>query len=220
MIRVAYLSSTNLGKQLGAWLHAQPDAMVAFSDKTGEKFARQKLIGTDYDLGVSFLYPYKIELAELVKPRLGWLNFHPGPLPMMRGRDLAYHAIIEGRTHFGASLHYMDENFDTGPLVQTHVFPIRPDSTAGDLVRESHETLERLAKFWLPLALQGERLPCTDQEGLCWTGKPVYYKKRDYVDSIAIGAAFEQEIRALMVAERGYYPRLAFEGRQYEVRKI
>src|SRR5688500_1816660 len=69
-----------------------------------------KITPSIYDIGISFLYPHKVPKEHLDGHT--WINFHPAPLPLYRGRNVAYHAIMNGTGSFGGTIHYMDENFD------------------------------------------------------------------------------------------------------------
>ena len=76
-------------------------------------------------------------------PTKGSINFHPGPLPEARGSG--YHmAILEDWGYFGVTAHYMDEEFDTGPIIECRHFPISKDIVNKDLVRMTHEQLYKL----------------------------------------------------------------------------
>lgn len=59
----------------------------------------------EYDCGVSFMHLKRINKKQLEKP---WINFHPAPLPEYRGRNLCYHALMNGETEFGATVHSPD----------------------------------------------------------------------------------------------------------------
>ncbi|MGI9080781.1 MAG: formyltransferase family protein [Thermoleophilaceae bacterium] len=119
----------------------------------------------EIDLVLSFLFWKKIRRPLIELPRLGCINFHPAPLPDMRGIGGYNVAILEGWDHWGVSAHHVDEEFDTGDLVQVDRFPIDPDGeTAFSLALQSQERL--LATFCSVVdhALAGEELPRTPQE--------------------------------------------------------
>ena len=59
-----------------------------------------------YDLGISLGYLHKVPVEELKKAP--WINFHPSPLPEYGGRNVAYHAILNKESNFGATIHYMN----------------------------------------------------------------------------------------------------------------
>jgi methionyl-tRNA formyltransferase len=53
-------------------------------------------------------------------PRLGVLNCHTGILPQYRGMDVVEWTAIEEKVSsvgFGATLHFMDQGLDTGPIL-------------------------------------------------------------------------------------------------------
>lgn len=118
----------------------------------------------DVDVVISFLF-WKLIREPLVSlGRIGCLNFHPAPLPDLRGLGGYNIAILEGMSEWGVSCHFVDEDFDTGDLVEVERFPIDPDSeTAFSLDLESQERLLGLFQRVMARALAGEELPRTPQ---------------------------------------------------------
>jgi methionyl-tRNA formyltransferase len=114
----------------------------------------------DVDVVISFLF-WKLIREPLVSlGGIGCLNFHPAPLPDLRGLGGYNVAILEGMREWGVSCHFVDENFDTGDLVEVERFPIDPDSaTAFSLDLESQERLFGLFQRVMGTAMSGEELP-------------------------------------------------------------
>jgi methionyl-tRNA formyltransferase len=113
----------------------------------------------EVDLVVSFLYPRLIREPLISLGRIGCLNFHPAPLPDFRGLGGYNVAILEGLREWGVSCHFVDEQFDTGDLVEVERFTIDPDAhTALSLDLESGERLVRLFARVMERALAGEGL--------------------------------------------------------------
>ena len=120
----------------------------------------------EVDVVLSFLFWKRIRAPLIELPRLGCLNFHPAPLPDMRGVGGYNVAILEGFAEWGVSAHYVDEELDTGDVVQVERFPIDSErETALSLdVRSQHRLLgvfravvDRLARGQdLPREPQGE----------------------------------------------------------------
>ena len=80
----------------------------------------------DVDVVISFLF-WKLIREPLVSlGRIGCLNFHPAPLPDLRGLGGYNVAILEGMREWGVSCHFVDESFDTGDLVEVERFPTGP----------------------------------------------------------------------------------------------
>lgn len=90
-------------------------------------------------------------------PNKGSINFHPGPLPEARGSG--YHiAILENWGYFGVTSHYMDEEFDTGAIIECRHFPIDSQIVNKDLVNITHEKLAILFKDTINQILEGKLL--------------------------------------------------------------
>jgi hypothetical protein len=58
---------------------------------------------------------------QLSAPKRGWLNAHPGLLPEYRGADPVLWALRHGGPQ-GATIHLMDAEIDTGPILLRREF--------------------------------------------------------------------------------------------------
>lgn len=72
--------------------------------------------------------------------RLRWrvINIHPALLPAfggpgMYGRRVHQAVLASGAAVSGATVHYVDEEFDRGPIIAQWPAPVRPDDTAESL---------------------------------------------------------------------------------------
>ena len=118
----------------------------------------------DVDVVISFLFWRRIREPLLSLGRAGCLNFHPAPLPDVRGVGGYNVAVLEGMKEWGVSCHFMDAEFDTGDLVEVERFPIDAGAeTAFSLDLRSQERLYELFKRVMRRALAGEELPRTPQ---------------------------------------------------------
>ena len=77
---------------------------------------------TPFDLGVSYAYPRKIIEPLLSTPSKGFINYHPGPLPEYKGPHQYQMAIENHETNWGVTVHYMDEDYDTGDIIKVKYF--------------------------------------------------------------------------------------------------
>lgn len=147
----------------------------------------------DVDLVVSFLFWRRIRAPLIGLGRLGCLNFHPAPLPDLRGLGGYNIAVLEGRRDWGVSCHFVDEDFDTGDLVAVERFPIDPGSaTAFSLDLESQERLLGLFQKVLGRALAGDELPREPQG----EGRYVSWAEADALRRIQPGDDVERKLRA------------------------
>jgi len=161
----------------------------------------------DYDIGVGFLYTYKIPAEQLSKT---WINFHPAPLPEYGGRNVAHHAIINNSEYFGGTMHYMNEEFDRGDIIDCQRFKIEKTDTAGDLVIKSYETLLTILKKYAVSICNGDFPESFAQD------KTTYYKKEPISDFIQIDDDTKRRIRSLTVAPK-YYAKIDIDGKIYRI---
>jgi methionyl-tRNA formyltransferase len=98
-------------------------------------------------------FPWRIPAEALVVPKIGAVNCHPSMLPRWRGPSPVAWAIRTGEPELGFTFHYMDEDFDTGPVLAQGSVPLEDDDdgweTLGDKIAPLavgllERTLERL----------------------------------------------------------------------------
>ena len=82
------------------------------------------------DYILSFYYRSMLPPKLLQLARWGALNMHGSLLPRYRGRAPVNWAIANGETETGATLHYMVERPDAGPIVAQQAVAIGPDDDA------------------------------------------------------------------------------------------
>jgi len=166
-------------------------------------------LANDYDIGISFMYQYKVPAEEVNSHT--WFNFHPAPLPEYKGRNLCYHAIMNGEKEFGATVHYMDENFDTGDIIDCFKFKILESDTAETLSEFSIKSCKAQFQTYLPRILNGEVFSTTKNVG------GTYYKKSQIMDTIHLkpDEPFAQFVRAVTYKE--FCPKIVIGGVTYKV---
>jgi methionyl-tRNA formyltransferase len=149
--------------------------------------------GDQVDVVVSFLFWQRIREPLISTPGIGCLNFHPAPLPDIRGLGGYNVAIAEGMTEWGVSGHFVDAEFDTGDLVAVERFPIDPVAeTAYSLDVKSQERLYELFMGVMDRASRGEELPRTPQGD----GRYISREEFDGLRRIEPGDDVERKVRA------------------------
>jgi len=71
---------------------------------------------SEYDTGVVF-YGNWVPPQLFKIPRNGFINFHPGPLPFLKGMEPDTFAVLEGWKKIWGTVHKVDEHFDTGLII-------------------------------------------------------------------------------------------------------
>jgi len=120
------------------------------------------LLSLDFDLGISVLFFNILRKQHLHRARNGFLNLHCAPLPHYRGCNACSHALINGETRFGATLHHMDERVDHGDIIRVNWFNIAPGMTARGLMNEVEQAALELFCSTIP-AILTNNLPGTPQ---------------------------------------------------------
>lgn len=163
----------------------------------------------EYDVGISFMYQYKVPTEQVNSHP--WFNFHPAPLPEYKGRNLCYHALLNGEKEFGATVHYMDENFDTGDIIEVSKFPIFPEDTAEDVSYHAIGESKNLFIKYLPKIL-------AEEDFLRYPNRhTIYYPKETINSQIELPPHIKNRIRAITYKE--HYPRVNIGGVMYKIVK-
>ena len=96
-----------------------------------------RLLAPDVLFNIACLQLYKAPV--LAVPRVGCINFHPGPLPRYGGMNGWVWAIINGETEYGVTFHYMKEKIDAGNIIGLQKFPIETSETGLSLLMKCYE---------------------------------------------------------------------------------
>ena len=91
--------------------------------------------------------------TETLKPFQGRIiNLHPSLLPLYRGTDTYRRAIDAGDREHGASIHFVTEELDGGPVISQVVIPVLtddgPDSLAARLSPMEHRLVVATVEFF------------------------------------------------------------------------
>ena len=105
-----------------------------------------------FELGVSYNYTKKIEPPLLYLARKGFINYHPAPLPEYPSGpeydlETTERAIKEKIMKWGVTLHYMDEEYDKGPIIRKLMFDLEePPKSRDEIGSITHWHLWKLFK--------------------------------------------------------------------------
>ncbi|MBE7704412.1 MAG: methionyl-tRNA formyltransferase [Cyanobacteria bacterium SIG29] len=113
--------------------------IIQYNISLNEKGFLQRIKNLDADLGVVASFNKKLpkELLQLTKD--GFINLHPSKLPDYRGANPYSHVIINGEEESAITLHYMDENFDTGDIISQYRFDVDLNETMGTLFYRTND---------------------------------------------------------------------------------
>jgi phosphoribosylglycinamide formyltransferase 1 len=126
---------------LSSGTHPDPEALdAAICDA---------LVAHDVDIVVLAGYMKKLGAPTLARFRGRVLNTHPALLPKFGGQGMyglhVHRAVLAAReTTTGASVHVVDESYDTGPVIAQCQVPIAPGDTPEGLAARVQEQERRL----------------------------------------------------------------------------
>lgn len=117
----------------------------------------------DARLGVLAGYVKRVPAPVVARFRWRLINIHPALLPGfggsgMYGRRVHEAVLASGARVSGATVHYVDEEFDRGPIIAQWPLPVlandTPDSLAARVLEVEHQLLplvvEELARRGVP----------------------------------------------------------------------
>jgi UDP-4-amino-4-deoxy-L-arabinose formyltransferase/UDP-glucuronic acid dehydrogenase (UDP-4-keto-hexauronic acid decarboxylating) len=121
---------------------------VIFVEEAGEMKADVVRTAPDLLVSVGFLKKVPREVLEI--PSQGAINLHGALLPRYRGRAPISWALLNGEKHVGITVHYMEEEIDSGPILIQRRIRVSAQDTACTL----YERMKRLAPAVLLEALK------------------------------------------------------------------
>lgn len=86
---------------------------------------------TEFDILISNGCPFIIPVSKIKKPHQLFINIHPSFLPDLRGWHPANGALLYKRRFTGATMHYMDDDVDTGDVIYQEKIEITDDLDLG-----------------------------------------------------------------------------------------
>ena len=158
--------------QRGMLLFMQP------SRKRSAPFIRQ-LRKLNPDIILVWSYSMILPPEAIEVPRLGCINLHGGLLPEYRGAHVMQWAIINGENETGATLHYIDEDIDTGPIIADIRFQITQDDNAVSVRQKLKNTGIHLLNDWWMAIISGVAPRISQDES-----KAKYYRLRTPEDGL------------------------------------
>ncbi len=136
-----------------AVLKANPTAIIWSENNFSDKGSLQELREQQFDLGILAWWPRIISQEQISTTKRGFVNTHPGLLPYNRGRHPYFWSIVD-QTPFGVTLHYVDANIDSGPIIAQEEIPVSWTDTGETLYQKSREKILQLFYQYLGQILE------------------------------------------------------------------
>ncbi len=130
----------------GIWVKTKGRTGEEFDQKVAELLKKYKV-----DLVVLIGYMRILTSGFIEKFRNKIINVHPALIPKYCGKDFfgkgVHEAVLKsGDKETGMTIHYLDENVDTGPIILQKTCPVFSDDTTETL----KDRVQALEKKWYP----------------------------------------------------------------------
>jgi len=135
-------------------------------------------------------WPGRLPKDFLGLARLGALNTHPSLLPDFRGTSITRWQVLEGVSESGVTIHLVDEDFDSGPIVAQSTLRTAPNESPQELFQRLSELGANLAVEVLKGIERTGELPVLKQP----TNRGRYYSKWNW-DAANLEIDFSQSLK-------------------------
>lgn len=126
----------------------------AYATEKGIPFSTERLTAGELQAyaaaGVTLMFSAGYIYRIPVVPELRQVNFHPAPLPEGRGPWPMPVAILRGMTDYGAAIHTIAAEFDTGAILSCVHFSLSPDENLESLCDKIEEVARPMVRRLLP----------------------------------------------------------------------
>lgn len=102
---------------------------------------------------ISVLYGHLVS-ETFISPRRCY-NFHPGILPQYRGAGAFSWCLLNGDKECGITLHKLEVDIDSGPVIALRTFPVHPWDTAESLFGKGMGAIYELFTGWFARLVAG-----------------------------------------------------------------
>ena len=143
---VAMFGYNRAGLDIYHWLAEQDDVRLIGLFTTKEQLSM--ITEFDLDFIISAGYHHRIPERIIDHPSVACINIHPSFLPYNRGADPNVWSIVEG-TPAGVSIHLVEPDLDTGPVIAQMRVPTDFSDTGLDLHRRLEDAqIECFKQAW------------------------------------------------------------------------
>jgi methionyl-tRNA formyltransferase len=162
--RLDGLGLRRLGRRLGSERMYGPRAAMSA--------LRARMKQRDVDLLVSWFWTTKLPSSVAAAARLGGIGVHPSLLPRHRGPDPYFAAIDQGDAETGVTVHRIEAEYDTGPMLASQRLAIGETWNAWQLARRLDRPGLDLLRSVVRRLAAGERVPEAPQDEALATWAP------------------------------------------------
>lgn len=173
--------------------------LITYTQRMDEIDFLHKIRQLNADIAVVCSYNKKFPPELLKTTKDGFVNCHPSLLPEYRGANPYSNVLINDEKETGITLHFMDENFDTGNIIAQKKVLIENKETMGTLFnRMNFMCAELLSEFLKQYELNSNIVSMPQPNGEFKKAPSIDSKNmKNYIDWDKDAQYIERFIRAL-----------------------
>ena len=134
-----------------------------------------------FDLGISVSYDQIFRNETIAFHEKGIINCHAGNLPDFKGRNILNWVLINNLNKFGITIHYVDNDIDTGDIIAQKLITIKHTDNYNDLLKKAYKECPKLVIKSLNLILKN-KIKLIPQKSV--KQFPIYCSKRKEGDEL------------------------------------
>lgn len=185
-LRAVFLMSVEMGRLARSIALASGLDLVSVTVNSVEGLERE--FDQPQDLLLSFGTGVIVPSRILEAPSLLALNIHAAS-PEYPGRDPHHFAIYYAAMVYGATIHYMIDKIDQGPIVDVELFDVPEDATAALLLEMANAAgIELLKRFFTGFATSGAPASRGD---ICWGARKT--RRSDFIELCRIDCGMSEK---------------------------
>lgn len=173
--------------------------LITYNQRMDELDFLHKIRQLNADIAVVCSYNKKFPPELLKTTKNGFVNCHPSLLPDYRGANPYSNVLINNEKETGITLHFMDENFDTGNIIAQKKVPIEKKETMGTLFnRMNYMSAEFLSEFLKQYEINDKIISMPQPQGEFKKAPSIDSKNmKNYIDWNKDAQYLERFVRAL-----------------------
>jgi len=137
---------------------------ISFEKRMDEPEFIEKVRSKNADIGIVASFNKRFPKVLLDSVKMGFVNSHPSLLPMYRGGNPYFYPIINNEKKTGVTLHFMDEEFDTGDIVFQKEVALSPYETMGTIFNRTNFMFAQVHVDMITFLEQGNELQRKPQD--------------------------------------------------------
>ncbi len=139
-------------------------AFKSFPNKRSLSGLRNWIDEIQPDFIFSISFPFLLSEEVLSYGEDKFINFHPGSLPEYRGPMPLFETLRNQEKETAISVHFMDSEFDEGPVILKEKLAISTDETYGELAVKLSELTAMVALNMAQMLQFASSIPRTEQD--------------------------------------------------------